>query len=418
MFGVDVTPEPQLLDLVPIEPKSDQPPAVSDGAASKPAAPEIAHIEITDVSARPPAPIGDQFAIAAKVEFEKGQLDQALWDRAMSQSKGDRVAAIALYLNARATSLRVRDRERRGHERVIVSASTSPSRRAADALVTDEPEEFVPTPVSRFDPRIAVALFAACAIIVAGAGYYFLGGNASKPAQAVGSAPAAPAVSPPATRAETTKSVAKAAALEADQRAIAALVAKIDLLRSAGNWNVHVLHAGEWTRKEPKNAAAWNELGIGYEKLKQFDDAYVAAHKAVELAPGNALYWRNLGLLDVELNLPDEALRAFGEAVAANDQDIQSLVQIGLLNVRLGRVAEAKVILDRALVANADDANTQCLKTLVARGAPLPKATVPVGRQVEAPLKAMCREPAETPAAPPAASPSAAPPKAPARGKR
>lgn len=408
-----------MLDLVPIEPKSDQPPAVPKDAASKPAAPEIAHIEITDVPSRPLPPIGDLFAIAAKIEFEKGHLDQALWDHAMAQSKGDRVAAIAYYLNARAASLRVRERDRRSRERVIVSVSTSPSRRAADVLVADEPEEFVPPPLSKFKPRVAIALGAACAVLMAGAAaYYFYGASEPKPAPAVASATPATAAPPLARRADGTKATAKAAELEADQKAISALVAKIELLRSSGNWNVHVLHAGEWTRKEPKNAAAWNELGVGYEKLKQFDDAYVAAHKAVELAPGNALYWRNLGLLDVELNLPDEALRAFGEAVAANDQDIQSLVQIGLLNVRLGRVAEAKAILDKALVANAEDASTQCLKTLVARGASSPKAPAPVGRQAEAPLKAMCREPAETPAPPPVASASATTPKSSARGKR
>ncbi len=179
-----------------------------------------------------------------------------------------------------------------------------------------------------------------------------------------------------------------------------------------------MLYAREWTRKEPGNAAAWNELGVGFEKLRQFDDAYAAAHKAVELAPNNALYWRNVGLLDVELNLPDEALSAFEKAVAANDQDIPSLVQIGLLNVRLGRLGEAKTMLDKALSSNADDENTQCLRALVARGPAAPKSTAPVGRQVEAPLKDMCHNPAEAPAPAAVANAPAVPPKALARGKR
>ena len=57
----------------------------------------------------------------------------------------------------------------------------------------------------------------------------------------------------------------------------------IQELKNAGNWNVVVLQALAWTRKEPKNAAAWNELSIGYINMRQLDDAHAAARMALNL---------------------------------------------------------------------------------------------------------------------------------------
>ncbi len=407
-----------MLDLVPIDEKSDHSPPPAPTPASAPA-PSRATND-AGISAAPEAQSVDKFVAAATVEFEKGNIDQPLWDHALAQSKNDRVTAISYYLNARATSLRVLERDRRG--RAGAAASTDQKRQPPGSLAPEENGKSTPARRRNGNPRLRqyAALGIAGVVIVLGAAGYFVtreGAPTGAPTRPSGAASPAVAATP-AARTEAAKVNAKAADRNSERKAISDLIDKIESLRSAGNWNVHVLYAREWTRKEPLNAAAWNELGIGFEKLRQFDDAYAAAQKAVELAPENALYWRNLGLLDVELNLPDEALNAFGHAVAANDQDIQSLVQIGLLNVRLGRLTEAKVMLDKALLANSDDNYTQCLKTLLARGQPAPKSPATAGRQVEAPLKAMCRDPSEVAAPPPVASTPVTPPKAPARGKR
>ena len=169
------------------------------------------------------------------------------------------------------------------------------------------------------------------------------------------------------------------------------LLAKIEELRLAGNWHVLVLYAGEWTRRDPRNAAAWNELSLGYERLRQFDDAYNAATKAVALAPEVALYWRNLGQLDVELNLPEEALRAFEGATALDDRDLHSLVQAGLLYWRLARAPEAKVALDKALALSAEDPDALCLKALIANRPVASKAPVAVAKQ-SGPHEMTCRD--------------------------
>jgi tetratricopeptide (TPR) repeat protein len=168
-------------------------------------------------------------------------------------------------------------------------------------------------------------------------------------------------------------------------------LAKIAELRLTGNWHVLVLYAGEWTRREPQNAAAWNELSLGYERLRQFDDAYNAATKAVALAPNISLYWRNLGQLDVELDLPEEALRAFEGAIALDDRDMHSLAQAGLLYWRLARVPEAKVALDKALALSAEDPDSLCLKALIANRPVAPKVLNAAARP-PGPRETTCRD--------------------------
>ena len=54
---------------------------------------------------------------------------------------------------------------------------------------------------------------------------------------------------------------------------------KVSDLKAAGNWNVLVLYAVEWTRKAPTNADAWNELSMGYAKLRQFNEARAATKR-------------------------------------------------------------------------------------------------------------------------------------------
>ena len=50
------------------------------------------------------------------------------------------------------------------------------------------------------------------------------------------------------------------------------------------------------TKADPTYAAAWNNLGIGYEQLGRFDDARKAYEKAMELDPGNSFYKSNYDL--------------------------------------------------------------------------------------------------------------------------
>jgi hypothetical protein len=52
----------------------------------------------------------------------------------------------------------------------------------------------------------------------------------------------------------------------------------------------------KWTKSEPLNAEAWNNLGNSYRKLKSHNDAIEAFRQSLSINPGYALAWCNLGL--------------------------------------------------------------------------------------------------------------------------
>ena len=119
-------------------------------------------------------------------------------------------------------------------------------------------------------------------------------------------------------------------------------------LKDAGNWNVLVLYASKWTREEPNNATAWNELSIGYANLRQFNDALGAAEKAAGLSPQDARLWRNLGHLNVALERLPEAGSAFDRALALSADDADALCGAAVVAQRLGRTKDADAIARRA----------------------------------------------------------------------
>jgi tetratricopeptide (TPR) repeat protein len=138
------------------------------------------------------------------------------------------------------------------------------------------------------------------------------------------------------------------------------IVAKVEALEKAGNWNLLVIYAAEWTRKQPGNPAAWKELSQGYFKLHQFGEALDTATRAAELAPEDSSTWQNLGKLNAALQRLPEALVAFQRATALNDRDVVSLVQEATLNTQLGRLPDAKIAIAKALAVSPEDVPALC----------------------------------------------------------
>ena len=128
---------------------------------------------------------------------------------------------------------------------------------------------------------------------------------------------------------------------------VAKLEATVQQLKDTGNWNVLVLYASKWTRDEPNNATAWNELSTGYANLRQFNDALIAATKAVELSPGDASFWRNVGHLNMKLDNLPEAGSAFDKALAISSDDTDALCGAASVAKRLGRTKDADAIAKR-----------------------------------------------------------------------
>jgi tetratricopeptide (TPR) repeat protein len=313
--------------------------------------------------------------------------------RAVTQANGDEATARSAYLKARATAIRMARREvpREGAEcRARALGELHPEPRATVAgrgfagLVTRN--------------RIIAAAVGG-AIVLAGAWFAL-----SDPAPSRAIAAAAPqkganspfgAAKPPGQVAAAGGTAGAAGSQVTQAQALATKVAE---LSAAGNWNVLVLHAAEWTRKDPNNPEAWLALGSGFARLKQHAEAAEALATATTLAPERPEIWRGLGAAKAAWGATDEAIVAFERAVAMDDRDIASIVQIGLLQAGTGDFAKAKDTLDRALALHPADVEALCGSAAVAQKSGRAKDAQAHARQA-ASLGAACPEVA--PEAPP-----------------
>ena len=368
------------LELVADPPPADEPHFVIDYGS-----PAVAKPVITAGMSNE-----ERFLAQATREYQAGNVERPLWARAVSQARGDDAKVLEAYLRARATALRVLDRATR-QDRADARARVLRAKHAsvADTASSDEvasrnaarARRGIVSDASRRRLVIAAAL-GALVVVVGLLGAYWAGDSTSESNMVAG----APTALRSGTAVRTKKPVTvRNGAVDANgEDPGQEFAARIQELKNAGNWNVVILHASAWTRKQPGNASAWKELTLGYANMRQFDDALGAATKAVQLAPKDALLWRSLGQVNIDLDDPVAALRAFEEAAILNDQDVYSFAQAGILNTRLGRLPEAKRAFTKALALNPDDADARCGETLIAQrqarqkdanaGAPPPKA--------------------------------------------
>ncbi|MFO1305015.1 MAG: hypothetical protein U1F54_14870 [Burkholderiales bacterium] len=391
-------------------------PAANADEVGAPAKPDMSRVEasldtIEVQGVDRPAPrlsgsgAADAFIAMASREYAQGHLDKPLWERAMHQCNGDATAAAAMYLPARAVALRILDRQRRDARRQAPEPEpqrASPPPRGNRVLELWQAHK---VPIGA-----AVAL---ASVAIAALAFMSMGSDDPSPAQAAHAKPAARAAAPaPAPAPQLPKSMVSLPTK--DLQVSAVLSKKVNELRDAGNFNVMVLYAAEWTRKDPDNPDAWDALRAGYTELHQFEDARSAAKKAVQLAPDDSRLWRQLAAVNVEIDDPEASLNAFEEAAARNSADVDSLHSIALLQTRLNRPQEAKAAFERAAAASPGDPVTACLRTGVAQMPPA-RDGYTMARQVRSVDNRCHGRPDAAPAAtptpntPPTATPAPAP---------
>lgn len=344
---------PLTLELMPVDPAPAAKPATAPAevpAAHATTEASLDAIEIVPIDAARPK--SDPYAVQASLEYARGHIDGPLWDRALAQANGDTTAAAAIYVRARGTALRLFDRGRRA------------DRAAALKAPVEDDNWKAPVEMSFWRKhRYAIAGGAAIVVVgIASALWLMAGRDDDNVVARVVTRPRAPA---PVAPAPTVVAEAPKA-----EKPTTDFLKKVQDLRDAGNWNVLVLYAVEWTRKEPGSAAAWDHLRDGYQHLRQYEDARAAGAKAAQLAPDDARLWRKLADVNLDLDDPAGALAAFEQAVARNGQDVESFNQIALLEARLGRVAESKAAFERAAAASPGDTVTACLRAAVAQMPP------------------------------------------------
>lgn len=307
----------------------------------------------------------------AKKEFEEGRIDQPLWARAFVEARGDESSAMPNYLRARAMVLRLKDRVRQSEGAMRQARTSVPTRApAADStsrrgVSSDEAHRraghdtnanaWLRSPITILAALISLVM-AVTLIIASRSSDSTIEPAAARTSGEIRSGPALKPMSP-------SNAAAKKAIPGTGQEFRTA----VQGLKDAGHWNDVVLQASAWTEREPENAAAWNELSIGYVNTQRLDDAHAAARKAVELAPKDAVFWRNLGQLSLDREVPIEALLAFEEATRWDPKDGYSFVQAGILNARLDHLSEAKLAFANALALNSSDVNARCGAAFVAQ---------------------------------------------------
>ncbi len=295
----------------------------------------------------------DEFLEKAAREYQEGRIDSALWRRAVDQCGNDASLAIAAYLRARATALHQKQDERSQRQ----ARSAGPMRDASDRKVESEPpREIVSTKVADVRPRgvkpklkYLAAAAAALAFLVAVVWLIASPRESASVRQPIVS-PAAPSPdrSAPANPLGSEQARVMSTTDGANQGGPElTFETTVQQLKNDGQWNVLVLYAVEWTRKEPNNAAPWHELSVGYAKLRQLEDALNAATNAVQLSPGDSLLWRNLGHVNLAVERLPEAGIAFDRALAVSADDADALCGAALVAQRQGRLKDADAIAKR-----------------------------------------------------------------------
>lgn len=349
----------------------DPPPEAASApvAAAPPATaappPPVAPV-VRDASSRS----SDEYLAQAIQEYEAGTIDQPLWLRALDLSGNNPEAAKPAYLRARAAALWVAKRNKQLEK---------PPRRRRESTK----EQPLPR-AERIRTRSRSRLLT---LAVGGLGFIALVGGGLVIMLSSNDSPRSTAVDTKSPSSQL-RAASKPAAAKAESERVGAsgdeLSKKVSDLKAANNWNVLVLYAVEWTRKAPANADAWNELGMGYAKLRQFSDALEAATKATQLAPNSPQAWQNLGEINVALQQPDRALLAYQQAVLLNERDVTSLVQVGLLNAQLDHLSEAKVAFAHVLEMNPLDVDALCGAGSIAQKEGRSKDADAITRQLKA----------------------------------
>ena len=365
--------KPLELELVAIDPPADDP--------SRPNGPptQTKPLGITNA---------DFYLEEAAREYQNGKIDQALWSRTVSVAGGDESIAIAAYLRGRAAVLRLEHAARSpkpaasgpkaaggAGSPVQGSASRMPgsagpaTRSRTEGPATRTPDRArsgtAPRAGRRGVPRnviyggaaaaalsfVAVLLWVMAAPRATEDARQAVNAAVKRPAAVGGAATAAPAAQP-ATPAEPS------------------LADKVAEMKRNGNWNVMVLYANEWTRKEPANATAWRELGLGYTNLRQLDDAREAATRAVSLAPTDAGAWNGLGRVNLALERWSEAGAAYDKALAMQADDSEALCGAITVARRDARPKDAEALARRMSDAAACPSSGESASVAVApRGA-------------------------------------------------
>lgn len=110
----------------------------------------------------------------------------------------------------------------------------------------------------------------------------------------------------------------------------------------------------EAIKKDPKIAAAYNNIGIIYGDSKHYDEAIAELQKAIEMDPSYAKAYYNLGNVYREMQQDDKAIENYKKAIEFNPDYVKAYNNIGIVYVKKGQLEKAAENYTRAIELDPD----------------------------------------------------------------
>ena len=130
---------------------------------------------------------------------------------------------------------------------------------------------------------------------------------------------------------------------------------ELSILLAQNGFNEEALSNLKYLSKYfPEDPQIWYNLGIQYEKVKDFKNAKKAYEKAIEISPQDDFFY-NYGETLVELCEWDEAISAFQIVLRNNQNDANSNFNLGLCYFRKEEINLATDYLQKAVELNPQD---------------------------------------------------------------
>ena len=114
----------------------------------------------------------------------------------------------------------------------------------------------------------------------------------------------------------------------------------------------HFLHLAEIFQDDSE---LFYNMGIVYEKLRDFKNAQLSYEKAVEIAPEDVDAYYNLGLVYTELGEQEKAIECFETVLDSDNDDSNTYFNIGICYFKQGKFDSAKYYFGRTLDLNNED---------------------------------------------------------------
>ncbi|NLS93434.1 MAG: tetratricopeptide repeat protein [Planctomycetaceae bacterium] len=127
----------------------------------------------------------------------------------------------------------------------------------------------------------------------------------------------------------------------------------------AEGWTEAMEHAGAAVRIDPNYAESHNNLGVAYQRMRQFEDAIKEHSEAIRLKPDLAQAHDNLAVAQAALGNLDEAVASWEASLRIYPDNAQTLSNLSRALMLRGRTDEAVSLARQAADVNPQSADLQ-----------------------------------------------------------